>query len=189
MCHIMKINKLSQTLAGLTLAAAMTFAAGLNQAVATETAAPASGPVKIGVIDIGQLLAGSPKAKAIGEQLKKEFQTREANMIAADKSMKEKESKLERNKSVMGEVERSKLEKEIYSAKRDLARMQAEFREDTAIRQREETEKFFKDVRVIIKDIAKNEKYNLIISAEAAPYWDDKVNITQQVLKKLNQKT
>ncbi len=183
----MKRTKITQTLAGLTLAAAMTFAAGINQAVADT--APATGPVKIGVIDIGQLLAGSPKAKAISDQLKKEFQTREANMIAADKSLKEKETKLDRNKAVMGEVERSKLEKEIYSAKRDLARMQGEFREDTAIRQREETEKFFKDVRVIIKDIAKTQKYNLIISAEAAPYWDDKVNITEQVLKQLNQKS
>lgn len=184
----MKRTKVKQTLVGLTLAAAMTFAAGMNQAVA-QTAASGTAPVKIGVIDISQILAGSPKAKAIGEQLKKEFQTREANMISAEKSIKEKETKLDRNKSVMGEVERSKLEKEVYAARRDLARMQNEFREDAAIRQREETEKFFKDIRVIIKDIAKTQKYNLIISSEAAPYSDEKVNITEQVLKQLNQKS
>ena len=68
----MKQSKITQTLAGLTLAAAMTFAAGFNTAFAEPAATNA--PVKIGVIDIGQLLAGSPKAKAIGEQLKKEFQ-------------------------------------------------------------------------------------------------------------------
>ena len=174
-------------MAGLALGTAIAGSLMLNQAMA-DTAA-ASGPVKIGVIDVGQLLAGSPKAKAIGEQLKKEFQVRESAMISADKSIKEKEGKLERNKSVMGEIERTKLEKEVYASKRDLARMQNEFREDTSIRQREETDKFFKDVRVIIKDIAKAERYNLIISAEAAPYWDDKVNITEQVLKKLNQKS
>lgn len=183
----MKQSKITQTLAGLTLAAAMTFAAGFNTAFAEPAATNA--PVKIGVIDIGQLLAGSPKAKAIGEQLKKEFQGREGNMIAADKSIKEKEGKLERNKAVMSEQERSKLEKEVYSGRRDLARMQAEFREDTAIRQREETDKFFKEVRVIVKDIAKAGKYSLIVSAEAAPYWDEQVNITEQVLKKLNQKS
>ncbi len=174
-------------LSKLTLAVVIAVSAGANLALADTTSA--SAPVKIGVIDINQLLAGSAKAKAIGEQLKKEFQTREGNLIATDKSIKEKETKLERNKSVMGEVERSKLEKEIYSSKRDFARMQAEFREDTSIRQREETEKFFKEVKVIIKDVATTDKFNLIVSAEAAPYFDGKVNITDKVLKKLNQKS
>ena len=178
-------KKLSQALAGTALAVIMAFASGMPQAVADTAPAAA---VKIGVIDIGQLLAGSPKAKAIGDKLKKEFQVREGNMISSEKGIKEKEEKLERNKAVMGEVERSKLEKEVYTGKRDLARLQAEYREDVSIRQREETDKFFKDVRVIIQSIATAQKYNLIINAEAAPYWDDKVNITQQVLKQLNQK-
>jgi outer membrane protein len=178
---------MTKILSRLTLALIIAVSAGLNLAVADTT--PVSTPVKIGVIDINQLLAGSAKAKAIGDQLKKEFQTREGNLVATDKTIKDKETKLERNKTVMGEVERSKLEKEIYAAKRDFARMQAEFREDTGIRQREETEKFFKEVRVIIKDVAVADKFNLIVSAEAAPYFDTRVNITEKVLKKLNQKS
>lgn len=177
---------MKKLLNSIALASLLACFIGLNQAAAEPIT---SAPIKIGVVDVGQLFAASPKAKAIGERLKKEFQTRENNLIATDKAIKEKEAKLERNKSVMSEAERSKLEKEIYSSRRDLARLSTEFQEDTNIRKREETEKFFKELRAIIKDIAKTNKYNLIVSSETVPYWDEQVNVTDKVLKKLNEKS
>lgn len=143
---------------------------------------------KIGIIDIGTIVSKSPEAQAIGEALRKEFQAREASIANAEKALREKEGKIERNGSVMGEAERSKLEKEIHTAKRDLHRMQVEFREDTTLRQREEMEKFLNKIRGVVKDIAKAENYNLILHSEAVPYSDDKTNITDKVMKKLSQK-
>jgi outer membrane protein len=142
--------------------------------------------LRIGVIDMRTIMSSSPQAKAVGEKLKAEFKTREDQMIAAEKSLKEKSEKLQRNSAVMGEAEKSKLEKEVVMAQRDIQRMQAEYREDATLRQQEEMKKLIDKINVVVQDVAKKEKFDLIIHAEAAPYSTSQINITDKVVKAIS---
>lgn len=141
--------------------------------------------MKVGVVDVREIVGKSPETEAISKKLQNEFKSRESELIALDKSINTKAEKLKKDASVMSEAERSKLERELYSLQRDMQRMQAEFRDDTQLRQQEEMQKFLEKVRGKIVDIAKSEKYDLILHAEAAPYVSDQVDITQKVLGKL----
>lgn len=142
--------------------------------------------LRIGVIDMRTIMSSSPQAKAVGEKLKAEFKTREDQMIAAEKSLKEKSEKLQRNSAVMSEAEKSKLEKEVVMAQRDIQRMQAEYREDATLRQQEEMKKLIDKINVVVQDVAKKEKFDLIIHAEAAPYSTSQINITDKVVKAIS---
>lgn len=142
--------------------------------------------LRIGVIDMRTIMSSSPQAKAVGDKLKAEFKTREDQMIAAEKSLKEKSEKLQRNSAVMSEAEKSKLEKEVVMAQRDIQRMQAEYREDATLRQQEEMKKLIDKINVVVQDVAKKEKFDLIIHAEAAPYSTSQINITDKVVKAIS---
>jgi outer membrane protein len=139
--------------------------------------------MKVGVIDMRTIVSTAPQAKAALEKLKKEFKTREDQMLATEKSLKEKSEKLQRNASVMSEAEKTKLEKEVVAGQRDLQRIQTEIRDDATVRQQEEMKKIITKVNTAVQDIAKKEKYDLIIHSEAAPFAAKQLDITDKVLK------
>lgn len=138
--------------------------------------------LRIAVIDMRTVIANSPQAKAAADKLKQEFKVREDQIIALDKSLKEKSEKMQRNGAVMSEAEKSKLEREIMAAQRDLQRMQGEFREDAALRQQEETKKLVDKINKIVQDMAQKENYDLIVHADASSYFSNKINITDKVV-------
>lgn len=140
---------------------------------------------RIGVIDMRTIISSSPQAKAVSEKLKNEFKAREEKIIAADKALKDKSEKLQRNSAVMSEAEKAKLEKDVMAGQRDLQRLQAEFREDAAMRQQEEMKKLIEKINTVVQEVAKKEKYDLIIHSEAAPYSSKQIDITDKVVKSI----
>lgn len=141
--------------------------------------------LRIAVIDMRAIVANSSQAKAVMDKLKQEFKVREDQIIAADKSLKEKSDKMQRNGAVMSEAEKAKLEKEIMTAQRDLQRMQTEFREDATMRQQEEMKKLVDKINKIVQDMAQKENYDLIVHADASSYFSSKINITDKVVNLL----
>lgn len=139
--------------------------------------------LKVGMVDFRQIMATSDEAKTMVEKMQKEFKPRQEKIIAAEKSLKEKSEKLQRNAAIMSELEKSKLEREIVSQQRDLQRLQEEYREDTVARQQEETQKLFQKVSEVVKDIAEKEKYDLILHQDVNVYASDDINITNKVMK------
>lgn len=161
------------------------LSAGLITALAFPVQALADNQ-KIGVVDMRKVVTSSKQAKDMMDKLKAEFKSREDKIVATDKSLKEKSEKLQRNGAVMGQAEKDKLEKEVITAQRELQRLQGEFREDAAIRQQEETKKLVDRINVVIQDIAKKEKYDLIIHSEAAPFAANQLDITDKVIKAIS---
>lgn len=137
---------------------------------------------RIGVVDMRTIISSSPQVKAVMEKLKQEFKAREEQILAAEKSMKDKTEKLQRNAAVMSEPEKSKLEKEIVTAQRDLQRMQTEYRDDATVRQQEEMKKLIEKINKIVQDVAQKEQYDMILHAEAASFASNKINVTDKVL-------
>lgn len=141
--------------------------------------------LKIGVVDFRTIVATSPQAKEIGDKLKQEFKSREDQILQAEKGLKDKSEKLQRNGAIMSESEKTKLEREVMASQRDLQRLQYEFREDTSLRQREEMQKFMEKIQAVIQVIAKEQKYDLVIQSDVMPYVGKNIDITEHVLKKM----
>ncbi len=65
------------------------------------------------------------------------------------------EEKLNKDGAIMSEQERTKLERDIINAKRDLKRSHDEFREDLNFRRNEEMTKIQKKIAEVIQKFAK----------------------------------
>jgi len=141
--------------------------------------------MKIGVVNVRELMTESPQAIAMDKILEKEFSPRKNAIITAQKALQERMQKYQKDGQTMSESERKKTEKDLTEKQRDVQRMEQEFREDGQTRQREETEKVLKKMSEVINAIAARDGYDLILNHEAAPFASPKVEITQRVLDDL----
>ena len=142
---------------------------------------------KIGFVDTVKLMEAAPQAKSAQSKIEKEFAPREKELVALQRQIKTKEDKLTRDGAVMSESERSKLEREILSKRRDLKRSQEEFRDDLNIRRNEVLAKLQKDMYEAVVALAKEQKFDLIMT-QGVVYSSDRIDITDSVLKKLTGK-
>ena len=150
-------------------------------------AAPAySQEPRIGFVNAGKVLEQAPQADAAGRMLREEFAPREQAIVKQQQELRAMEEKITRDGAVMSEPERRKLEREIINYKRDIKRSQDEFQEDLNIRRNESFEKLRKLVREVVVDIAKTEKFDLIVS-DGVVYASQRVDITNKVVERLAQ--
>ncbi len=140
--------------------------------------------IKIGFVNVARVLEKAPQAAKAKKKLEQEFSPRDKKLVAQQKELKKLEEKLARDAAVMSESERRKIEREILSKRRELQRAQEEFREDFNIRRNEELAKLQKQVFEAIKALAKEEKYDLLLT-DGVVYASDKVDVTEKVQKKL----
>ena len=140
--------------------------------------------VKVGFVNTVKLMEEAPQAKAAISKMESEFAPREKELVNIQRVIKDAEDKLSRDSAVMSDSERGKVERDLVSRKRDLKRSQDEFREDLNIRRNEELAKLQRRLYDAIVDLAKAEKYDLIVS-EGVVYASTSIDITDAVLARL----
>ncbi len=140
--------------------------------------------VKIGFVNVAQILQEAPQAEEARKRLEQEFAPRDKRLVNQQKELEKLQEKLNRDAAVMSESERSKLEREILSKQRELKRAQDEFREDFNLRRNEELGKLQRDIFEAIKALAKEEDYDLLLT-DGVVYASDEVDVTEKVKERL----
>ncbi len=182
--HLMRLINLALVL-GTTVAVAAPATAAVEPAAQTTSTETSGSPLKIGVMDWQLLLTKAPQAEEASKRLEKEFQTPQENLNKKKKDFQAKQEKLGRDKDVLSEAERKKLEIELTKMQQDLRRMDEELRSDHATRQQEEMADFLKVVREVVDGIAKEKKIDLVLPNDVTIYVDNRVNVTDDVLESL----
>jgi outer membrane protein len=143
--------------------------------------------IKIGYVNVVKVIEEAPQGEAALKKLEAEFAPRDRELVATQNKIKQLEDDLEKNALVMKEADRRNKEREVLTLKRELKRTTQEFREDYNLRRNEELAALQKVVYKAIVEIAKQEKFDLILH-EGTVYASDKIDITDKVLKKLGKK-
>lgn len=149
------------------------------------SAIPASAAdMKVGFVDVPKILDTAPQAKQARSSIDREFAPRDRKLVAQQKELRGLEDRLIRDREVMSAPNRGQLEGEIRTLKRELRRAQDEFREDLNRRRNQELLKLQKKVISAIRTLAKEQKYDLIIS-DGVLFAGDRVEMTSKVLDRL----
>lgn len=139
---------------------------------------------KIGFVNIAKVLEKAPQAEKAKKRLEKEFSPRDKHLVSQGKEIKKLEEKLSRDAAVMGEAERRKMERQVLSKKREAKRSQQEFSEDFNMRRNEELGKLQRRIVEAVRALAKDEKFDLLLT-DGAIYASDRIDVTSRVQKKL----
>ena len=154
--------------------------------VSAYAASPVLADTKIGFVNTEKLLREAPLSVTAQKKLEREFATRDQELQKLAKQARDLQGQLDKDGVTMSDSDRKTKERDLGNLNRDLQRQGREFREDLNLRRNEELGQIQERARKAIHDIAKAEKYDLIV--EQAVFVDPKSDITDRVMKALGGK-
>lgn len=140
--------------------------------------------LKIGVVNVAQLVGESPQAKQLSERLKQEFASREREIMSQQNDLRGLQEKFQRDAEVMSESERTNMQRRMRELERDLQFRVQSVREDAQRRQNEELGKLQRELGQAIQEFAKAEGYDLILT-EGVAFRKDAFDVTAKVLQRI----
>ena len=145
---------------------------------------PAFAELKVGYVNAVRVIEEAPQGVAALKKLETEFGPRDKELVNLQNRIRQVDEELLRSAPPLKDADRRTREREILTLKRELKRATQEFREDYNQRRNEELAVLQQVVRKAILEIAKQEKYDLVLH-EGTVYASDSIDITEKVLKKL----
>ena len=139
---------------------------------------------KVGFVNVAVVLDQAPQAAVARARIEQEFGPRDREILDQQQQIRTLEDRLVKNAAVLSDSERGRQEARLRQLKRELRRSQEEFREDLNLRRSQELSALQRMVTETIQSMARNEKYDLIMT-DGVVYAGDKVNITQRVIERL----
>ncbi len=140
--------------------------------------------LKIGYVNSERVLREAAPAKAAQTKLEAEFSKRDKDLADQAAKLKAAADKLDKDAPTLSESERSRRQRELVDADRDLQRKRREFQEDLNQRRNEELASVVERANRVIKQIFDGEKYDVIL--QEVVFAGPRVDITDKVIKILN---
>ncbi|MCL9683366.1 OmpH family outer membrane protein [Legionella maioricensis] len=141
---------------------------------------------KIGVVDLQKIMQTSSQMKTIQQTLEKEFKPRRDKLVAVEASLKSDMEKFKRDSAIMSATQKKELEKKIVSAQQQFERDGQQYQQELSTAHNEAMEGLYTKVRAAIGKIAKDEKYDIIVQKDAAPFSTEALDVTDKVIKAIN---
>ena len=161
------------------VAAAITLAFSVN-AVATGAS------LKIGYLDPNVVIGQSQWGKKISEDMKKEEGRMSAPVEQKNQAFVSAREEFEKKKDAMDEKTRIRKREELQDMAADLQKSATEIRNKLNEQSDAALVPIAKKMEEIVKKIAKDEKYDFIITRRALLFVNDKDDLTQRVISELD---
>ncbi|MBB70854.1 MAG: hypothetical protein CMF50_00460 [Legionellales bacterium] len=164
--------------------AALCLYVGVSSANAATPAKDASATeLKIGVIDVSQVLQDSPQMEQLAKKLKTKFKPRQEAIIKASKKVDDEEAKLKKDGAVMSQSDLAALQDQIVLDKRKLRQLKEDYVQDAKMAQSQAMNSIVNDVDKVVKKIADDQHFDLVLQRNNVAFASNRVNITPDVIK------
>ncbi|TFZ08016.1 OmpH family outer membrane protein [Ramlibacter humi] len=153
-------------------------------ALALSMPALAQEAFRVGFVNTDRIFREANSAKSAQAKLEQEFSRREKELGDMGNSLKNASDKFEREAPTLSESQRQQRQKQLVDQDREFQRKRREYQEDLTARRNEELQQVLERANRVVKQVAEQEKYDLII--QEAVYINPKHDITDKVIKALN---
>lgn len=150
------------------------------------TAGAFADTAKIGVVDLQKIMQTSNQMKTIQQQLEKDFKPRRDKLVAAEANLKNDMEKFKRDSAILTMAQKKDLEKKIVAAQQQFERDGQQYQQELSTAHNEKMEVLYTKVRAAISKIAKEDKYDIIVQKDAAPFSVAALDVTDKVVKAIN---
>ena len=142
---------------------------------------------KTGFIVSKVLLEQSPQAIAANAQLKEQFGEREQSLRKLAQGIQQMEKTYQTDSAIMSADQKQKAEDNIVQNKRRFQFEQQSLKEDLQSKQRELLQNVQQVIKEAIQAYGVDNGYDYIFTDTSIAYGSDAVNITDEILKKLQE--
>ncbi len=144
---------------------------------------------KIGVIDLQKVLETSYAGKSIQATLKKQKEKMEADLKTKGTEIENISKRLERESMVMSKEMREEKERDQRIKINDFKTLQKKYRTDLQKLEVQLMNQLQQDVKELVDSIGKKKGYLLIVNKYTVLYSPSSIDITDDLIKRLNAKT
>ena len=147
-------------------------------------------PVKIGYVDIQRVIDESTIGLRANAKLRKDFERRAAELKNMEKELEQVRLELDSKGSVMSAERRRQLEEEFRRDRRDFKRADRDNSEEFNIKRKQLLIGILPKIIKAVQAIGKEQGYTLILQnkPDILLYLADRVNVTSEVIARLNAK-
>lgn len=144
---------------------------------------------KIGVVDLQKILESSAAGKSIQAQLKGQKEKMESDLKQKGSEIEKISKRLERESMVMSKDMREEKEREQRIKINDFKSLQKKYRSDLQKLEAELMNQLQRDIKELVDEMGKKDGYLLIINKYSVLYSPGSIDVTDDLIKKLNAKT
>ena len=141
---------------------------------------------KIAYVSVEKILTEAPQVQAVNDSMLERFGGRKTELQEMEKEINEMQEDYKRNELVMTEDKLNELKNSVIAKIQAFKQKEAVLQQEVATVRNQELAVLQQSVRSIIEDIAKSEKYDLILTSEGVAYANEKLDISNKVLERMN---
>jgi outer membrane protein len=138
--------------------------------------------LRIGYVDMKQVLDNAPQVLAGREKLDLEFRPRNETIEFQERQAQAMDDRLQMGD--LTEDARIRLDRELREMRRNVNRQKEDLRDELSFRRTEEVQKLEDQINDAVQEIARDAGYDLILSSPVI-YADPSLDITQLILDQL----
>lgn len=138
--------------------------------------------LRIGYVDMKEVLDNAPQVIAGRAKLDREFRSRNDAIEMDELRAQALETRLQQ--ADMNSDNTLQLEREIRELRRNISRRKEDLRDELSFRRTEEVQQLEEEINVAVQEIARRNGYDLIISSPVV-YASPDLNITDLILEQL----
>jgi outer membrane protein len=142
--------------------------------------------LKIGVIDMTQVLQKAPLMVSLNNDLIKRFQPRQNELIDAQKKLQDDNAQFNISGASMNNDQKTKLQTQILTEQANVQVLTANLQKDLAIAKDQALTQFMAKFNQVIMKIAQDGQYDLIQQSSGFAYIKPQLDLTQEVIKQLS---
>lgn len=154
-------------------------------AVMGLTNASAATALKVGVVDLPQILQSSPQVVSINSQLRNEFMGQQQKIINLQNNLRAESSKLSSNASKLSPDELKKVQDQMAANQKELQQLIVNYQQQLSTAQTKAVNNFMSEVSNVVKNIAQQQNLDLVLMKPAVLFAPNTVDITNQVMQNL----
>jgi len=138
--------------------------------------------LKIAYVDLSKVFDGYQKTKEFDAVLQSEGQAFQKDRDAMVQKIRDAQSKLD----LMKDSEKAAMQEDIEKQKDAVIAYDKEKREELSRKRDDKVREILTEIQGIVSNLAKKEGYNYVLNDRVMIYGDPQSNITDEVLKTLN---
>lgn len=141
---------------------------------------------RIGVVDLRQALFSSSDARAFSEKMQQDFSGEEQKVREAQEAARKLQQRLEEDGAMMNESERNKISAEFQEKVKEFNFLKQRLDSTVANRKQQFLEDARPEVDAAVKELLEEHNLDLILPSEAVVYVKPDMNLTDELLEKLD---
>jgi len=145
--------------------------------------------LKIGVVDVQEVMQTAKAAKAAQATLEKEFLSAKKTLDAKAEEIKAMEEKLKNSSPQLSPKERQEKQDKLSAATRDYKRLDSDLGEEFQRKVAQSNQSLLGEIREVINKLRKQGHYTFIFGKDTLLSYDDAVDVTEQIIRMYDQVT